>query len=352
MQYLSKSLLGLALLATPPIAAPVLAAPQMPGIVVPDSVPADNGHAGYFGHKILPRFKPPSRFTTTSKNDAVRSKTKSLPSSKSPSPTTTDKDSVRHSKTKTLPSFESLSPIASQTSGPISTDRDYVGHSNDPKTLANQRQMALEIITIGECEGYKACGTSAVEGKKFLSGINSQAIRNMTVSIEQVNASPITIQVNVTNNSPLPITFWKDESPLCPWAADLGFFHYHQKIRSSDFGVRLRGEAHDYRPSRLSDLVELLPYQSETAKVVIPYRDDPVGKAWLDHLKSTGPTRLSMSGNWYGIWVGSKEEIMKTDMNDDKDGFDFWNDFFLPWQAKIIGSQEEKALLSLLLKTE
>ncbi|KAF9775897.1 hypothetical protein IL306_005965 [Fusarium sp. DS 682] len=178
------------------------------------------------------------------------------------------------------------------------TGTNYVGHSVDNKVLAEQREMALNLLPSSEvCEGYTACGSSFVLGKKFITGEVGAAIRNVTVSVEQVKNSPITMRVTVTNNSTRPITFEKNVSPLSPWASDLGYFRYQNEIPNVQFGVRSRGEGHGYRPEKFSDLVQLDAGQSESAEVLIPYSDSAEDKTWLEMLKMAGPTRLSMGGN-------------------------------------------------------
>ncbi|KAF5671223.1 hypothetical protein FHETE_4193 [Fusarium heterosporum] len=220
------------------------------------------------------------------------------------------------------------------------TDVDFVGHSIDPKVIAGQREKALALLPIGPCEGYEGCGLSFVKERKSIIGEAGQAIRNVTVSFEQVKASPITIKVNVTNNSTLPITLWKEVSPLSPHAADLGYFSYQTGIRNVQFGVRSRGQLHGYRPTTLGDLVQLNPGQSESAEVAIPFANDEQSKVWLEMLKLSKHIDLSMGANWAGIWAATKDQVMESDMGHEQ-SFDFWNDLYLPWKAALPGHQGE-----------
>ncbi|KAM0342520.1 hypothetical protein ACHAPU_009494 [Fusarium lateritium] len=220
------------------------------------------------------------------------------------------------------------------------TIADFVAHSLDSKVVAEQREKALALLPTGPCEGYQGCGLSFVKERKSIIGEVGEAIRNITVSFEQVNASPITIQVNVTNNSTLPVTFWKDVSPLSPYAADLGYFGYQTRIRNVQFGVRSRGSLRGYRPTKLSDLVQLNPGQSESAEVAIPFANDDQDKVWLEMLKLANHAELFMSANWAGIWAATKAEVMESDM-EHEESFGFWDDFYLPWEATAVGPKGE-----------
>ncbi|KAF4985187.1 hypothetical protein FGRMN_11267, partial [Fusarium graminum] len=231
-------------------------------------------------------------------------------------------------------------PPSAPASVPNDTVVHFVGHPTDPKIAAEQREKALALLPVGPCEGYEGCGLSFIKERKSIIGEAGEAIRNVTVSFEQVKASPITIKVDVTNNSTLPITFWKAVSPLSPHAADLGYFGYQTGVRNVQFGVRSRGQLHGYRPTSVADLVQLNPGQSESAEVTIPFANDNQDKVWLEMLKLSKQIDLSMRANWAGIWAATKDQVMASDMGLEE-SFDFWNDLYLPWKAAHPGHEGE-----------
>lgn len=53
---------------------------------------------------------------------------------------------------------------------------------------------------------------------------------------------------------------------------------------------------------------------------------------WLRMLEMSGTVTMEMYGSWYGIWAGTKKEVMASDVNDD---MTFWNDIHIPWDARV-----------------
>ncbi|KAH7258970.1 uncharacterized protein BKA55DRAFT_687259 [Fusarium redolens] len=227
---------------------------------------------------------------------------------------------------------------------PHHAKHDYVGHSDNEKALTLQHGMAMELVPVSNvCTGHEYCEKN-IQDKKFLSGDLNKALKNVTVSMEQVEASPLIIRVTVTNNSTGPITFWKDLSPLSSYALDLGYFHVQSGIDGVKFGERTRAEAHGYRPDSYSDLIEVGAGAWARTNITLPRdTDTPEAETWLKMLEMGGNATVRMSGNWYGIWAASKEKVMATDMEYSQYGFNFWNDLYIPWEATF---SEESAKYS------
>ncbi|KAH7151522.1 hypothetical protein DER46DRAFT_639027 [Fusarium sp. MPI-SDFR-AT-0072] len=211
---------------------------------------------------------------------------------------------------------------------------DFVGHSESNIVLAVQHGLAMDLVPVSDvCTSSDYCYKD-IHGKKFLTGDINKALKNFTVSMEQVKTSPLTIEVKITNNSTGPITFWKDLSPISSYALDLGYFNIQTEIDGVVFGERTRAEAHGYRPDWYSDLVEIGPGTWMSARITLPEKPDtPKAKTWRKMLEMGGDTTVRMYGNWYGIWAATKEQVMATDMEFSQYGFNFWNDLYIPWEA-------------------
>ncbi|KAG4255717.1 hypothetical protein FPRO03_04665 [Fusarium proliferatum] len=210
-------------------------------------------------------------------------------------------------------------------------DDHCVGHTKNIFALSRQEYLASELVpTTWICPDPSICR----EGMRYLSPKVHEAVQNVLVSMEQTNTLPITIQVTITNNGTGPITFWKDLSPIGHHAFGLGYFHFHTETDGVVFGERFRADAHGYRPECYSNLVELKPGQRASRVIKMPNRPHSnEGKAWNDMLDLAGNVTVSMSGSWYGIWAGTKDEVMATDMDYNLFGFNFWNDLSIPWEA-------------------
>lgn len=92
------------------------------------------------------------------------------------------------------------------------------------------------------------------------------------------------------------------------------------------FGEGSRDDASGYRPVFSSFLTEVAPGWSVSSRIKLP--SDP----WLRMLKMSGTVTMEMYGSWYGIWAGTKKEVMASDVNDD---MSFWNDINIPWDARV-----------------
>ncbi|KAF4500056.1 hypothetical protein FAGAP_3767 [Fusarium agapanthi] len=210
--------------------------------------------------------------------------------------------------------------------------KDYVGHSKNKVVLAKQLERAKKLVPVSlYCHDVRTCKKM---GMNYLAPEVNEAVQKVSVSMEQVKASPLTILVTITNNGNGPITFWKDLSPISSYALELGYFHFETEAEGVEFGKRLLDPEHGYRPDSYSDLTEVPAGESVSAYLELPENsDDPEFKSWLKMLELAGDVAVRMSGSWYGIWAGSKQEVMLTDMDYDSDGFDFWNSLYIPWEA-------------------
>ncbi|KAF4418824.1 hypothetical protein FACUT_11695 [Fusarium acutatum] len=218
--------------------------------------------------------------------------------------------------------------------------KDYVGHSKSKAVLAKQHELAMNLVPVSYyCHDFRTCHKM---GMKYLVPEVNEAVQNVTVSMEQIKASPLTIEVTITNNGTGPITFWKNLSPISSYALYLGYFHFQTETDGVVFGKRLLDDAHGYRPDSYSDLVEVDAGQSVSSRIKLPENsDDPKSKSWLKMLEMAGDVTVSMSGSWYGIWAGTKKEVMATDMDYIWDGFNFWNDLYIPWEATFPKESEK-----------
>ncbi|CVK85782.1 uncharacterized protein FMAN_06686 [Fusarium mangiferae] len=210
-------------------------------------------------------------------------------------------------------------------------DDHCVGHTKNISALSRQEYLAFELVpTSWKCPDPSICR----EDMRYLTPRVHEAVQNVLVSMKQINTQPITIQVTITNNGTGPITFWKDLSPIGKHAFGLGYFHFHTETEGVVFGERFLADAHGYRPGCYSDLFELKPGQRVSRVIKMPNRPHSnEGKAWNDMLDLASNVTVSMSGNRYGIWAGTKDEVMATDMDCDSFGFNFWNDLIIPWVA-------------------
>ncbi|KAF4445782.1 hypothetical protein F53441_10531 [Fusarium austroafricanum] len=225
--------------------------------------------------------------------------------------------------------------VIGQYEGRSETDPDQVGHSLNESILAQQHELAKQLVpTTDVCPFCGECACGCVEGAKYLTGDLLEAVNNLTISLKQVNKNPITLEVSVYNNGTLPVTFWKDVSPLSSYADDLGYFKINNEIDGVKFGCRSRAAAHGYRPDNINDLCQIDPGQTETSQIKIPSGDTEKDKVWLEMLTMGGNTTVAMRGNWYGVWAAPKEEVMKSDMEYSEFGFNFWNEIWAPWAAQ------------------
>ncbi|KAK2667424.1 hypothetical protein RAB80_016615 [Fusarium oxysporum f. sp. vasinfectum] len=222
---------------------------------------------------------------------------------------------------------------------------DFVDHTENTGVLAVQQKLAKGLVPVSYfCTGHEYCEEDA-HGKKFVTGNLGKALKNVTVSMEQVKSSPLTIEVKITNNSTGPITFWKDQSPISPFAHELGYFDIKSEIHGVVFGERTFPKTRGYRPDRRSDLVELGPGEWASANIELPlFPDTAEGKTWRKMLRwaatpQSGCTEAGMvSGqlprgwSWNPIWTSAG------------DGFNFWNNLYIPWEAKF--PEESKNYLS------
>ncbi|KAJ4049176.1 hypothetical protein NW756_006398 [Fusarium oxysporum] len=222
---------------------------------------------------------------------------------------------------------------------------DFVDHTENTGVLAVQQKLAKGLVPVSYfCTGHEYCEEDT-HGKKFVTGNLGKALKNVTVSMEQVKSSPLTIEVKITNNSTGPITFWKDQSPISPFAHELGYFDIKSEIHGVVFGERTFPKTRGYRPDRRSDLVELGPGEWASANIELPlFPDTAEGKTWRKMLEMGGNSAVRMYGSWYGVWAATKGMVMESDMDFSGDGFNFWNNLYIPWEAKF--PEESKNYLS------
>ncbi|KAF5552160.1 hypothetical protein FMEXI_2969 [Fusarium mexicanum] len=210
--------------------------------------------------------------------------------------------------------------------------KGYVGHSKNKVELAKQGELAKKLVPVSlHCPDFRA---GKKIGMNYLDPKVNDAVQKVTVEMEQVKSFPLTIQVTIANNGTGPITFWTDLSPISSFALELGHFHFETGADAVQFGKRLVGPNHGYRPESYSDLTEVPAGKSVSAYLELPRNsDNPRLKSWFKMLELAGDASVTMSGSWYGIWAGSKKEVMLTDMDDDLEGRDFWNNLYIPWKA-------------------
>ncbi|KAF5699980.1 hypothetical protein FMUND_14525 [Fusarium mundagurra] len=182
------------------------------------------------------------------------------------------------------------------------TLNDFVPHPRSKKDIAFQRWLAMDLVPVTDrCPNRKIC----TKGKKYLHPKVWEAVKNVDVSMEQVESDPLTIEVTITNNG---------TGPLSSYAFDLGYFHFHTDTPGVTFGEGSPDDAHSYRPVYNSFLTEVGP--------------------GLSMLEMSGTITMEMYGSWYGIWAGTKKEVMATDLARDT-GFNFWDDIHIPWDARV-----------------
>ncbi|KAG5763602.1 hypothetical protein H9Q72_008308 [Fusarium xylarioides] len=203
-------------------------------------------------------------------------------------------------------------------------DRDSVPHPRSRKDIALQRERAMDLVPVTyRCPDRKIC----IKGKKYLHQEVWEAVKNVEVSMEQVESSPLTIEVTITNKGTGPITFWNQFSPLSSYAFDLGYFLFHTDTPGVTFGEGSRDDnTSGYRPVYYSLLTEVEPGFSVSSRIKLP------NNLLLKMLDMPGAVTTEMSGSWHGIWAGTKNEVMAGDVNDD---MSFWNDIHIPWDAKV-----------------
>ncbi|PNP76591.1 hypothetical protein FNYG_10010 [Fusarium nygamai] len=203
------------------------------------------------------------------------------------------------------------------------SDENFVPNPRSKKDIALQRELAMDLVPVTDrCSDREIC----TKGKKYLHPKVWEAVKNVNVSMEQVESNPLTIEVTITNNGTGPITFWNEFSPLSSDAFDLGYFHFHTDTPGVKFGEGSRDDASGYRPVFSSFLTEVEPGLSVSSGIKLP------NNSWLRMLELSGTVTMEMYGSWYGIWAGTKKEVMASDVNDD---MSFWNDIHIPWDAKV-----------------
>ncbi|EKJ72357.1 hypothetical protein FPSE_07477 [Fusarium pseudograminearum CS3096] len=177
------------------------------------------------------------------------------------------------------------------------------------------------------CNYYPNGPEPKTEKYELIPGDQGAAIQNVTISAEFESMQPLQIKMTVNNTTPLPITFWKEWSPVSKRGWELGYFSIESEIWGQFFG-RV-GQKYRMatltdipkRPENSEELVQLNPGESISEVVEIPHCVPKQGsdlckpymwERWTEMLRLAGIKRIFIQGDWYGIWAQPKEEVMET----------------------------------------
>ncbi|RBR26800.1 uncharacterized protein FIESC28_00381 [Fusarium coffeatum] len=173
---------------------------------------------------------------------------------------------------------------------------------------------------------YYPDGPNPKPNYKIIPGDEGAAIQNVTIGAELVSMNPLQVNMTVHNPTPLPITFWKEWSPLSKRGWQLGYYSIETELWGHFFG-RV-GERYRMnfvqeipkRPESIDELVQLNPGESESQTVTLftcepssegsifdPCKPEMWERA-IESLRLLGWKRMLIQGDWYGIWAKTKEE--------------------------------------------
>ncbi|RGP79890.1 hypothetical protein FLONG3_1961 [Fusarium longipes] len=167
----------------------------------------------------------------------------------------------------------------------------------------------------------------ATKEYKLIPGDEGAAIQLVSIAAEFESMNPLKIKMTIKNITPLPITFWKEWSPLSKRGWELGHFSIETNIWGHFFGrvgekypMAMIGEADiPKRPSSASELVQLNPGDSISSIVTIPTCQPEENSEtckpymwdrWTEMLRLAGIKKILVQGDWHGIWAKTKEEVM------------------------------------------
>jgi len=174
---------------------------------------------------------------------------------------------------------------------------------------------------------YYPDGPNPRPSYKIIPGDEGAAIQNITIGAELVSMDPLQVNMTVHNPTPLPITFWKEWSPLSKRGWELGYYSIETQLWGHFFGrvgekYRMNsvpGEEIPKRPKSIEELVQLNPGESESQIVTLftcqrseevfnsPCKPELWERA-MESLRLLGWKRMLIQGNWYGVWAKTKEE--------------------------------------------
>ncbi|KAM6527185.1 hypothetical protein FSOLCH5_003257 [Fusarium solani] len=136
--------------------------------------------------------------------------------------------------------------------------------------------------------------------------------RNLAVTIEQVSKSPLTIKVEIKNNSTMPKTFINDSTPLDPEAFGPGLFHITpDNLSIVNFGNRVLPPRSEIFHSSDWTFIELSPGMAISDTVTILAENPTRKKEWTKVLLVADKVKMQMKGNWEGVWAKTRRGTMK-----------------------------------------
>ncbi|KAM0229755.1 hypothetical protein ACHAPO_009829 [Fusarium lateritium] len=177
------------------------------------------------------------------------------------------------------------------------------------------------------CTYYPEGPYPKVKSHKLIPGFEGAAIQNVSITAAFESMDPLQIRMTVNNTTPLPITFWKEWSPVSKRGWELGYFSIESEIWGQFSGrvgekyrmATLGREDIPKRPENIDELVQLNPGESLSEVVTIPYCEPKEGsqsckpfmwERWMEMLRLVGIKRIFIQGDWYGVWAQPKEEVM------------------------------------------
>ncbi|OBS22622.1 hypothetical protein FPOA_08957 [Fusarium poae] len=203
------------------------------------------------------------------------------------------------------------------------------------------------------CTYYPEGPYPKVKKYKLFPGEQGAAIQNISITAKIASMDPLQIRMTVNNTTPLPITFWKEWSPLSKRGWELGYFSIETEIWGQFFGrvgekYRMATLGRWDLPKRpdIGELVQLDPGDSLSEIVTIPYCEPKKGsevckpfmwERWTEMLRLAGIKRIFIQGDWYGVWAQPKQEVMANMTDYPMDGY--WTRW---WSKNVVFPTEEQ----------
>jgi hypothetical protein len=127
------------------------------------------------------------------------------------------------------------------------------------------------------------------------------ALRNLEVTIEQMEKDPVLLRTSVKNNNDVPVTILSYGSPLDALAIQLGTLYITPKDESAPLEI-LQIEASRLWPPADDALIEIAPgstafWESTLQEPVVP----------MDRIFKGATVQLK--GTWSSVWTKEKKDI-------------------------------------------
>ncbi|KAM0436646.1 hypothetical protein ACHAPT_002355 [Fusarium lateritium] len=133
--------------------------------------------------------------------------------------------------------------------------------------------------------------------------------RNLTVTIKQISKTPLTINIEVKNNSTRLVTFLNISTPLDPDAFDLGLFRITPgNLKMVNFASQVLSQ----RPPKHwvhEEYIEISPGMTMSNNITMLGDEPALRQEWVRMLRAADKVEMQMKGTWRRIWTATRDEV-------------------------------------------